>query len=118
MNENFYSLSSARLKTERIRLELKQAGAAELCGVSREIWGKYERGVVVPGGEVLFSFAAAGADVQYILTGIRSGTLPGAQVFRPDQINHLDNLERCAKEDQEAIKRITSIAAKAGKEEK
>ena len=52
--------------------QLTQAGAAEQCGVSREIWGRYERGLAVPGGEVLFSFANAGADVQYILTGVRS----------------------------------------------
>lgn len=69
---NFYSLSTERLKAERKRLGLNQAGAAEQCGVSREIWGRYERGLAVPGGEVLFSFANAGADVQYILTGVRS----------------------------------------------
>ena len=68
MKDNFLSQSSERLKSERLKLGINQAQAADLCGVSREIWGKYERGNAVPGGEVLFSFAAAGADIQYILT--------------------------------------------------
>ncbi|MEB7738462.1 helix-turn-helix domain-containing protein [Escherichia coli] len=63
------SLCGARLKAERKRLSLKQADAAALCGVSRESWGKYERGTMVPGGDVLLSFALNGANVQYILTG-------------------------------------------------
>jgi len=113
IDENFLSHSAERLKTARKDLGLNQAEAAELCGVSREMWGKYERGIAVPGGEVLFAFAAAGADVQYILTGISSGTLPGARVLRPDQAALLDNVEHCAKEDQEAIKRMAFIAAKA-----
>ncbi|EGV2900929.1 TPA: helix-turn-helix transcriptional regulator [Salmonella enterica subsp. salamae] len=62
-----------RLKSERKRLSLNQADAAALCGVSRETWGKYERGAMVPGGDVLLSFALNGANVQYILTGENSG---------------------------------------------
>lgn len=72
MRDNFYAFSSARLKGERIRLGLKQAEAGYLCGVTREAWGKYERMQSVPGGDVLISFAAAGADVNYILTGKRA----------------------------------------------
>lgn len=108
MNESFLLHSAARLKDARKDLGLNQAEAAELCGVSREMWGKYERGLAVPGGEVLFAFAAAGADVQYILTGSRSST-----VLRSDLAKHVDNLEHCTKEDQEAIKRMAFIAAKA-----
>jgi len=64
--------------------------------------------------QVFFAgLAAAGADVQYILTGIHSGNLPGARVLSPDIAAHVDNLEHCAKEDQEAIKRMAFIAAKA-----
>ena len=71
IKDNFLSLSAVRLKDERLRLGINQAEAGDLCGVSREMWGKYERGAAVPGGEVLFSFASAGADVQYVLTGER-----------------------------------------------
>ncbi|WP_133598678.1 helix-turn-helix domain-containing protein [Tepidicella xavieri] len=60
-----------RLSEERKRLGLTQAAAAEICGVSREMWGKYERGAASPGCDVVAKFAAAGADVTYILTGRR-----------------------------------------------
>lgn len=70
---NFDSHCAIRLKNERKRLGFNQASIAELCGISREIWGKYERGVAVPGGHVLCSFALNGANVQYILTGENNG---------------------------------------------
>ncbi|MBA0180354.1 MULTISPECIES: helix-turn-helix domain-containing protein [Pectobacterium] len=69
----FRSLCVERLKSERKRLSLNQADVAELCGVSRETWGKYERGSMVPGGDVLLSFAMAGANIQFVLTGEESG---------------------------------------------
>ncbi|EEE7824274.1 helix-turn-helix domain-containing protein [Salmonella enterica] len=82
---NFDSQCAIRLKSERKRLGLNQASIAEVCGVSREIWGKYERGVAVPGGNVLRSFAVNGANVQYILTGDETGgvvlTLDEAEVL-------------------------------------
>ncbi|MCI4412460.1 helix-turn-helix domain-containing protein [Klebsiella variicola] len=70
---SFKSQCVARLKSERKRLSLNQADAAAMCGVSRETWGKYERGAMVPGGDVLLSFAINGANIQYILTGEESG---------------------------------------------
>lgn len=39
--------------------------------MSREMWGKYERDVAVPGGDVLARAALAGLDVLYVLTGER-----------------------------------------------
>lgn len=69
--ENSFYQAALRLKEERLRLGLSQQDAADACGVSREMWGKYERGKGVPGGEVLFSFASRGADINYILTGMR-----------------------------------------------
>jgi phage repressor protein C with HTH and peptisase S24 domain len=72
MNDIFSSQAAPRLKKEREKLSLSQAEMAEICGISRETWGKYERGQMTPGGDVLISFAAAGADVQYVLTGTQS----------------------------------------------
>lgn len=66
------SLIGDFLKDERKRLGLSQAEAAEKCGVSREIWGKYERGITMPGSEALYAFAHYGADMQYVFTGVRS----------------------------------------------
>jgi transcriptional regulator with XRE-family HTH domain len=68
-NENFSSLSGARVAEERKRLSLSQAEAGSACGVSREMWGKYERGVATMGAEVLAAFVGCGADALYILTG-------------------------------------------------
>lgn len=70
---NFDSHCANRLKSERKRLGFNQASIAELCGISREVWGRYERGIAVPGGNVLLSFAINGANVQYILTGEEGG---------------------------------------------
>jgi transcriptional regulator with XRE-family HTH domain len=66
------SLIGNFLKEERKRLGLSQAEAAEKCGISREIWGKYERGITMPGSEALYAFAHSGADMQYVFTGVRS----------------------------------------------
>jgi transcriptional regulator with XRE-family HTH domain len=58
-----------RLKTERTRLKMSQADAADCVGVSREMWGKYERGLSQPGVDVFSSFVDAGADVNFLVTG-------------------------------------------------
>lgn len=69
----FDSHCADRLKEERKRLGLNQTLLADLCAISREMWGKYERGIAVPGGDVLLRFAVNGGDVQYVLTGVRDG---------------------------------------------
>lgn len=61
-----------RLKETRKNMGLSQAAIAEICGVKRETWSRYESGSMSPGMEVLTAIAVAGADVQYILTGVRS----------------------------------------------
>jgi len=66
------SQSGGRVREERKRLGLSQAEAAQLCGVVRETWGKYERGVFELGGAALRAFVEAGADADYIVTGFRS----------------------------------------------
>lgn len=83
---NFSSLSAPLLKEERKRLGLSQADVASQCGVSREIWGKYERGSAVPGGDVLKAFAVLGADVQYVLTGARCSSLAKRQLPANEQL--------------------------------
>lgn len=105
IDENNISLAAGRLKEERKRLGMSQQSAAETCDVSREMWGKYERGQSVPGGEVLFAFAAAGADVQYILTGVRTGTAePQARfALTPRKQKLLDLIEMLDEKGQEEI---------------
>lgn len=77
--DNFSSDSAPRISEERVRLGLTQESAATACGVSREMWGRYERGVAAIGGESLRAFAVAGADVIYILTGARFVQTQSAQ---------------------------------------
>ncbi|MFL1449194.1 helix-turn-helix domain-containing protein [Pseudomonas tritici] len=60
---------AVRLKSERKRLALTQAEMAERCGISREIWCRYEQGKGLPGSEVLQAFLTAGGDVNFVLSG-------------------------------------------------
>lgn len=60
---------AARLKSERKRLILTQAEMANCCGISREIWCRYEQGKGLPGSEVLQAFLKAGGDVRFVLSG-------------------------------------------------
>lgn len=101
----FSSLSCARLQEERKRLGFSQADAASNCGVSREVWGRYERGAAVPGGEVLHAFAHLGADIQFILTGLR----PAVQVTAA-QIEEID-AERFTR----IVEMLEGMAKKAGR---
>lgn len=105
---NLNSLIGGRIKEERQRLGLKQTEIAEKAGISREMWGKYERGVAIPGGEVLFSFAAAGADIQYLMTGLR----PNTPDLPPRTAALVDNFENMADEDKRAIERLAAAVQK------
>lgn len=73
-----------RLREERIRLGLSQDEFAAVAGVQRRAQGNYERGERAPDAVYLASVAARGADIQYIVCGIR--TVPDAQ--------HQDDLKR------------------------
>ncbi|HFB4996802.1 TPA: helix-turn-helix domain-containing protein [Neisseria gonorrhoeae] len=68
------SLFGKRLKEERIKLGLNQAEAAEKCGFSREMRGKWERGENRPSSEKLFSFSKIGIDIDYVMHGRRGET--------------------------------------------
>lgn len=75
--ENLTTALGLRLREERERLSLSQADAALLGAVSREMWGRYERGAT-PSAEVFLRVQGHGFDVNYILGGSRTlseGTL-------------------------------------------
>jgi transcriptional regulator with XRE-family HTH domain len=61
-----------RLQEERQRLGFTQDEFAEIGGIKRRAQINYESGERCPDGHYFSAIAAAGADVQYILTGIRS----------------------------------------------
>lgn len=63
-----------RLKEERKRLDLTQQALAEACGVSKRQQLYYEADQW-PGGAYLAAAAAVGIDVNYVLTGKRTGQM-------------------------------------------
>ncbi|XKM14264.1 helix-turn-helix transcriptional regulator [Orbaceae bacterium ac157xtp] len=64
-----------RIKEERKKLKLTQSAIADLFGIQRETWSRYEAGTISPGMDVLIAFSKIGADIQYILTGERQSGL-------------------------------------------
>ena len=62
------SLFGNRLKEQRKKMGLTQADAAQKAGIERETWGKYERGVFLPSGDVLISFLNIGIDVSALFS--------------------------------------------------
>jgi transcriptional regulator with XRE-family HTH domain len=63
-----------RLKEERNRIRRNQSDFAALAGKTKKTVIEWEKGNGSPNSEDLMAFATAGADVQYILTGIHSAT--------------------------------------------
>lgn len=61
-----------RLRDERKRLGLSQTVVGEIAGVTKMSQINYEKDARAPDAAYLAAIAAAGADVQYILTGQRS----------------------------------------------
>lgn len=60
-----------RLREERNKLGLSQEKLAEVGGVQKLAQTNYETGKRSPTGEYLVKIAELGADVNYILTGVR-----------------------------------------------
>ena len=94
------SLIGKRLKEERNKLGLYQSDIAERCGVSREQWGKYERGENKPSSEKLFSFQKAGIDIEYVMHGVH------ADITRPSE-----NLPEYTAEEAELLTLFRQLSA-------
>jgi transcriptional regulator with XRE-family HTH domain len=85
---------SERLLEERKRLGLNQEKMAEIGGVAKRTYCNYESGEREPMGSFFTAIAAAGADVQYILTGSRTqpiGALSPRQQALLDNYEHTDD---------------------------
>jgi len=104
---------SSRFSDERSRLGLSQQNLAELCGSNRKSIARYEGGENVPGGEMLAAFAAAGADVLYILTGQRA--VPVESSLSREEECLLDNYRNTAPEYQGCIQDVSAAMAQQGK---
>lgn len=60
-----------RLREEREQLGFNQTAFGAIGGVQKQAQLKYEKGERFPGADYLAAVAKVGADVQYIVTGIR-----------------------------------------------
>ncbi|SQH96281.1 helix-turn-helix domain-containing protein [Haemophilus haemolyticus] len=103
MNNN--SLFSIHLKNEQTRLGLTLAEIASKCGVSREMWGKYERGVALAGSEVLFSLAEIRIDIVFLFSGIRAVPLTKSETPL------LEDYRESNEQGKEAIEKTASALA-------
>jgi transcriptional regulator with XRE-family HTH domain len=68
-----------RLKEERERLGFNQADFAAVAGATRKTLFNWESGAASPNAAALASWAEAGLDVLYVVTGQRSQPVPPAQ---------------------------------------
>jgi transcriptional regulator with XRE-family HTH domain len=66
-----------RLKEERNRLGLSQAAIGEISGITKNSQINYEANKRSPDSAYLAKIAEIGADVNYILTGVRVATMQG-----------------------------------------
>ncbi|WP_166362465.1 helix-turn-helix domain-containing protein [Pseudomonas akapageensis] len=99
----------SRIREERERLGLTQRVFGEIGGVEPNAQGKYESGERTPKADYLAAVAARGADVLYILTGVRT----------PTPLGHLSQVEErvlgcyrvLQQEDQDALHRLVTTLA-------
>lgn len=98
-----------RLRQERERLGLSQRAFAEIGGVEANAQGRYESGGRAPRADYLSRVAERGVDILYVLTGNVTPT----QLENLSQIEErvLGNYRAMFKEDQDAIRRLTSSLA-------
>lgn len=110
------SLIGERIKNERLRLGLTQDEAAQKCNVRRETWGRYERGQLEPGSQVIQDFVMAGADESYILLGMKKDiAINLVETFldvRKKQLRPLlDKIERsCINSEDEDVELVAQVA--------
>ena len=108
---------STRLQEERKRLGLTQEAVAAQLGATKRSVINWEGGAALPGAEVLARYAAAGADVLYILTGQRAGGAsappPPRAVSEGDRIL-LDNFHAAPAQVQAGVKTSLGAFALAG----
>ena len=108
---NYIQISGigSRLRQERERLGLSQKAFGVIGGVEANAQGKYENGDRAPKADYLSRVAERGVDVLYVLTGTPTPTL----VDNLSQIEEkvLVSYRVLQKEDQDAIRRLTTTLA-------
>jgi transcriptional regulator with XRE-family HTH domain len=103
-----------RLREERTRLGLTQDQFAEKAGVTKRSLVNYEKGERSPDASFLSAIAEAGADVLYVLTGVRSQGAQEEQLLPPRERALIDNYRAC----DDDGKRVIEGAARLGSQSK
>ena len=98
-----------RLRQERERLGLSQKSFGEIGGVEANAQGKYENGDRAPKADYLSRVAGRGVDVLYVLTGSPTPTLIDNLSLIEERV--LISYRVLHKEDQDAIRRLTTTLA-------
>lgn len=105
-----------RIRAERERLGYTQADFAALGGASKNSQLSWEKGIAMPNAGVLAAYAAAGADVLYILTGERSKPVGPQELLPPRHRALIDNYEALTEDAKRHVDSTAALLAKqAGK---
>ena len=99
----------SRLRQERERLGLSQKAFGMIGGVEANAQGKYENGDRAPKADYLSRVAERGVDVLYVLTGSPPPTLMDNLSQVEEKV--LVSYRVLQKEDQDAIRRLTTTLA-------
>lgn len=99
-----------RLREERLRIGNTQSEFCIAGGVKVQAQVNYEKGTRKPDAAYL-SAIAAGADVSYIITGVRSISSKESLSHREAAL--MDNYRHCAEGDQAALERLASTGAQS-----
>lgn len=112
---------SKRLKEERKKFGWTQAQAAEKCGISREMWGMYERGEYLPRSETLLSIKKAGINIDYVMHGVRHTERPSeafSDGHAPEEAELLALFRQLSAPDRHVLKRQAQMLLAVAEQEK
>lgn len=101
-----------RLKEERERLGYTQEEFASFGEASKRSQIEWEKGKAFPNAKVLSALFEVGADVTYILTGVRTIAAQNIELSPAEEVL-LDNFRHCEEGDQEAIRKMALRSAEA-----
>lgn len=107
-----------RLREERERLGLSQSELAEHGGIKKGAQINYEKGDRSPDTDYLHGIMAAGADVCYIVTGMRSIFIDQKIILTKREEALLDNYRNTSDEGKVVVEAAALAAAKPRKGKK
>lgn len=104
-----------RLREERERLGFNQQDFAALGGASKRSQIEWEKENAYPNAAFLAAIAAGGADVQYILTGVRAHAMAQTQhqgePLTPREAALLDNYRHSSAAARDALDKTSAAFA-------